>query len=102
MKTNRDAVLMWVSAEREKQDAKFPGQWAEFSRCFGYPVGWDLHRMAALKAQAILAEEAGEVAHAVLEKDDENLKEELIQVAAVAVAWLESILAAELVDAVHH
>lgn len=100
MRTNRDSVLMWVSAERDKQDAKFPGQWAEFSRSFGFPRTWDTHRMAAYTAQAILAEEAGEVAHAVLEKDDENLKEELIQVAAVAVAWLEAILGAELASAV--
>ena len=40
---------------------------------------------------AVLNEECGEVARAVLEKDNRNLKEELIQVAAVAVAWLETL-----------
>lgn len=39
----------------------------------------------------VLAEEVGEVATALLEADAENLREELIQVAAVAVAWLENI-----------
>lgn len=39
----------------------------------------------------ILAEEFGEVAHALNEKDIENLFEELIQVAAVAVGWAQAI-----------
>lgn len=37
----------------------------------------------------VMMEEVGEVARAVLEDDKVNLEEELIQVAAVAVAWLE-------------
>ena len=40
---------------------------------------------------AVLSEECGEVARAVLEKDDDQLRAELVQVAAVAVAWLESL-----------
>ena len=39
----------------------------------------------------ILGEAVGEVARAVPEQDLANLKEELIQVAAVCVAWLESL-----------
>ena len=39
----------------------------------------------------VLGEEVGEVNRAVLEKDTANLKVELVQVAAVAVAWLESL-----------
>jgi len=38
---------------------------------------------------AVLTEELGEVARAILEGS--NLREELIQVAAVAVAWAEAI-----------
>lgn len=38
---------------------------------------------------AILAEEFGEVARAVCEGDKENLRTELVQVAAVCLAWLE-------------
>jgi len=39
----------------------------------------------------VLAEECGEVSRAVLEKDADGLRSELVQVAAVAVAWLEGI-----------
>lgn len=39
----------------------------------------------------ILAEEVGEVARAMNDGDDANLKEELVQVAALAVAWLEAL-----------
>lgn len=39
---------------------------------------------------AILMEEVGEVAKAILEHDLDNVEEEIIQVAAVAVCWLES------------
>lgn len=39
----------------------------------------------------VLAEECGEVARAVLDSDPESLRNELIQVAAVAVAWLEGM-----------
>lgn len=40
---------------------------------------------------AILTEEVGEVARAIIEGDAENLREELVQVAACAVAWIEAI-----------
>jgi hypothetical protein len=40
---------------------------------------------------AILAEECGEVANAVLERDDDNLKKELVQVAAVCCAFVEAV-----------
>lgn len=39
----------------------------------------------------ILAEEFGEAARAVYESDPEALREELVQVAAVAVAWIEDL-----------
>lgn len=38
----------------------------------------------------ILIEEVGEVSRAILKKDRQNLHDELVQVAAVAVAWLEN------------
>lgn len=38
---------------------------------------------------AVLMEESGEVARAVLDGDAQQLHRELVQVAAVAVAWLE-------------
>lgn len=79
-------ALWSVIEERHRQDAKFgwvgtpgsllPGDddWAKF---------------------AVLGEEVGEVARALIERSfgndtTEHLEEELIQVAAVAVAWVES------------
>lgn len=42
---------------------------------------------------AVLAEELGEVARAINEGDeDEALRGELVQVAAVAAAWIEALL----------
>lgn len=64
-------ILVAVSNERAAQDAK----WGEQN-----------HRDSVW--MAILAEEVGEAAKAVLEGKD--LEKELIQVAAVAVAWHES------------
>lgn len=40
---------------------------------------------------AVLLEEVGEVSRAMLDGDRAGLRAELIQVAAVAVAWLEAI-----------
>lgn len=39
----------------------------------------------------VLGEEIGEIAEAILEGDMANLREELIQAAAVVVAWIEGI-----------
>ena len=39
---------------------------------------------------AVLVEEVGEIAKALMENDRDNLFEELVQVAAVSVAWLEA------------
>lgn len=40
---------------------------------------------------AVLTEELGEVARAMLDGDRDDLRRELVQVAAVAVAWLEGL-----------
>jgi NTP pyrophosphatase (non-canonical NTP hydrolase) len=37
---------------------------------------------------AMLTEEVGEVARAIQELDESNLKEELVQIAAIAVSWV--------------
>lgn len=39
----------------------------------------------------VLIEEVGEVSRAILNKDRDNLREELIQVAAVCMKWLEAL-----------
>jgi hypothetical protein len=40
---------------------------------------------------AVLTEEVGEVARAILDRDDTNLRDELVQVAAVAIAMIEGL-----------
>jgi NTP pyrophosphatase (non-canonical NTP hydrolase) len=53
----------------------------------------DVHDNAGISTEtwlAVLAEEQGEVAKAILEGDELGLNAELVQVAAVCVAWLES------------
>ncbi len=68
-------ILMAISAERAKQD----GKWGEQNHLNLYWLG-------------ILGEEFGEVAKALIEDDPtDHVREELVQVAAVCVAWLECL-----------
>jgi hypothetical protein len=80
---NRAAVFDLIGRERDRQAAIWgrPHAWGE-GDCSSRDVS------AAVKA-VCLSEECGEVARAVLERDDDALTVELIQVAAIAVAWLE-------------
>ncbi len=67
-------ILNAIVDERVRQDEKWgdqSGHTAEF---------W----------YTILGEEVGEVANAVLNQNDKAIEKELLQVAAVAVAWLEA------------
>ena len=77
---SRLAALLAVDAERDRQDVQWPAP-------DGFNDGLAL---------AILVEEVGEVAQAQLMAaidggDTEHLREELVQVAAVAVRWLEHL-----------
>lgn len=67
-------ILKEVAHERDRQDSK----WGERDQS---PTIW----------LPILTEEVGEVARAILEGNEANYREELIQVAAVAVAMVECI-----------
>ena len=78
----KPAVLAAIEAERAKQDARFG----------------DHRWVPDFLWLAILTEETGEVARALQDRGD--LHGELVQVAAVAVAWLEAIDAPRLT--VHH
>ena len=82
---NRPGIYAAIDAERARQAAKWnkDHQW-----------GWgdcSSIRVAPIVKAAILTEETGEVVRAVLDWDNDNLRDELIQVAAVAVAWLEAL-----------
>ena len=81
----RDDVYVLINAERTRQAKGWAG-----------PHGWGSGDCASADVEsivkvAVLGEECGEVARAVLDHDDSNLRTELVQVAAVAVAWLEGI-----------
>lgn len=68
-----DKILDMIRDEREKQDDK----WGEQNH---HPLKW----------MSILMEEVGEASKAILEEDNVNYVDELIQVAAVVVAMIES------------
>lgn len=71
----RDEIFIAVNKERDRQDAK-----------------WGTSQKALPRHQwmTILTEEVGEVAMAVNDGRSDQIREELIQVVAVAVKWLES------------
>ena len=81
----RNQALAAISAERDRQQAKWAGKhdWGH-GDCSGGGV-------ALTVKLAVLAEEFGEVARAILEHDPEGLRREATQVAAVACAILESL-----------
>ena len=84
MDVDRATIYREIDAERARQSARWggPHDWGR-GDCSSPDVP------VAVKV-AVLMEECGEVARAVLQRDDQNLREELIQVAAIATAWLES------------
>jgi hypothetical protein len=79
-----DEIWAAITAERARQSALWDGEhdWG-IGDCSSELVS------APVKA-AVLAEECGEVARAALDGTI-DLKDELVQVAAVAVAWLEGL-----------
>lgn len=82
---NRAEVYALVDDERRRQSLLFDGAhpWGE-GDCSSPLV-------TPIVKVAVLTEECGEVARAVLDRDRDALRMELVQVAAVAVAWLESL-----------
>lgn len=105
-----DLVLVDVGRERERQDARFPGQTLPDSPVRGVGVGEHETSVLLMDAQArerrakervryhlsrgvltwadVLDEE---VAEAYAATEAEHLREELVQVAAVAVRWIEDL-----------
>ena len=85
-----------IIAERDRQQKKWGGNhsWGR-GDCSSHEVSGGVSadpRVGDLLRSAILAEECGEVARAVIDGSPAaDLRAELIQVAAVAVAWVEHI-----------
>lgn len=69
------AVIELIIEERKRQDEK-----------------WGKSDHSNFVWNAILNKEVGEVAHEVLNELPYSLREEVVQVAAVAMAWLEAII----------
>lgn len=84
----RDGILTDIAYERDRQEdigRRKREQGIGWTSCADpYMAGGDDRR------SVVLGEEFGEVCKAVLEHTP-NLRDELIQVAAVAVAWAEAI-----------
>lgn len=96
----RSDIFARIETERRRQDAKFPDQWVRFAAADATGTGLvdigelksapsNPARVAAFEMLGILTEEVGEVARAIIERDDAGLTLELVQIAAVVVAWLE-------------
>lgn len=81
----RKAIYRDIDDERERQRMTW-GHAHDWGR--GDCASPDVDMMVKV---AVLTEEVGEVARAVLDKDPANLRDELVQVAAVAIAILEGI-----------
>jgi NTP pyrophosphatase (non-canonical NTP hydrolase) len=81
----RADVYALIDAERERQAAKWadPHVWGK-GDCSSPLV-------APVVKAAVLQEECGEVARAVLDNDAAGLRTELVQLCAVAVAWMEGM-----------
>ena len=72
---NQTRIFAEIIAERKRQDAKF-------GAC---------RNLGAFKRLAILGEEFGEVAMALNDNQLDHMREELVQVAACCVDWLEEL-----------
>lgn len=81
----RDDIYAAITAERGRQARKWNRE-----HDWGYGDCSSVNLPNITKA-AVLGEEVGEVQRAVLDLDRDGLRRELVQVAAVAVAWLESM-----------
>ena len=81
----REDIWASIELERHRQAAKWDRE-----HDWGYGDCSSPHVPDAVKA-AVLAEECGEVARAMLDRQPASLRAELVQVAAVCVAWLEGL-----------
>jgi hypothetical protein len=81
----KPSIVKAIEKERDRQHSKWntTHRWG-FGDCSSELV-------APIVKVGVLTEECGEVARAVLECNQTDLRRELVQVAAVAIAWLEAL-----------
>lgn len=82
---NRVDIYDAIDAERDRQMEKWAGE-----HDWGYGDCSSIGVDEPVKV-GVLTEELGEVARAMLDGNRTGLRAELVQVAAVAVAWLEAL-----------
>lgn len=82
---DREQIFVLINLERQRQADKWGGK-----HVWGAGDCSSPHVDLSTKL-IVLGEEVGEVSRAYLERDDVQLAAELVQVAAVAVAILESL-----------
>lgn len=87
----RQRVFAAINAERERQKILVRSGKIRFDLSAALMYGANERWILDTDRLPVLIEECGEVAKAVHEKDGAATREELIHVAAVAVAWLENI-----------
>lgn len=85
---NRARIYQMIDFERDRQEVKWnrPHRWGHGS-CASTAVPDPVKAM-------VLTEKVGEVMRAVLDGEDAaeyELRDELVQVAAVCIAWLEAL-----------
>lgn len=82
----KSSIATLIDAERKRQSDKW-----EIDHAWGHGDCSSM-QVARTTKTTVLMEEAGEVARAVLDNKLDGLVDELVQVAAVAVAWIEAEL----------
>lgn len=89
----RDEIIQLVHAERDRQDAKFGEQWGKTYFEWASILGEEFGEVCqAVNDLAQLADDLlGGVVPDTMDGVDElaHIRDELVQVAAVAIAWLE-------------
>lgn len=81
----RAEVFALIEAERERQNDKWGGHhhWGQGDCSSAY--------VPPLVKASVLGEEYGEICRALLDGKEADLRRELVQLAAVATAWLEGM-----------
>ena len=94
----RAAIFSDIDKERARQEAKFPDQGDLVDASTGdhgiATATWARHQCDGARPLTwshVLVEEVAETVEAARSKDPAHLREELVQVAAVAVKWIEHL-----------
>lgn len=100
MTNNQAQIIQEILKERQRQDEKFGvgrtyakvGEYIAHWRGLNGPMSFDVAQtLGHYTMVSVLSEEAGEVGRACLESNLEDMRVELVQVCAVAMAMIEML-----------